>query len=93
MSVKDELSELDLLYAILRYCTLKGRYFNIGERICINQKRGRLMAQQSAIDNDEIIDYESFEFSDQLIRKIDFVTSKIDNQKSIIYELFNPANC
>ena len=51
------------------------------------------MAQQTAIDNDEIIDYESFEFSDQLIRKIDFVTSKIDNQKSIIYELFNPANC
>lgn len=91
MSIKDELSELELLYAILRYCTLKGRYFSSGERICINQQRGRLQAQKTAIDNDEVIEYKPFEFSDQLIRKIDFVISKIDNQKSILHELFNPT--
>lgn len=83
MSVKEELSELDLFYVVLEYCTLKGRYFTTGERICINQQRGRLLAQQTAIENDEILDYIPFEFSQQLIRKIDFVISKIDNKNLI----------
>lgn len=92
MSIQEELTEHDLLYALLRFCTLKGRFFNIGESICINQQRGRLLAYQTAIDNDESIDYEPFIFSDELIRKINFVISKIDNQKSILHELFNPIN-
>lgn len=92
MSIKEELTEHDLLYAILRFCTLKGRFFNTVERICINQQRGRLLAKQTAIDNDESIDYKPFIFSDELIRKIDFVIGKIDNQKSILNELFNPIN-
>jgi hypothetical protein len=92
MSIKEELTEQDLLYAILRFCTLKGRYFSRGERICINQQRGRLLAQQTAIDNNETINYNPFVFSDELIRKINFVINKIDNQKSILHELFNPIN-
>lgn len=89
MSVKEELTEFDLLYAVLRFDTLKGRHFNIGERIYINQQRGRLLAQQTAIENHENLDYEPFVFSGELIRKINFVIGKIDNQKSIVYELLN----
>ena len=60
---------LEQLHQLLEYCTAKG-VFTIGERICINQERGRLMD-----DDKEVIE---FEYSKQLQNKINFTLSKIN---------------
>ena len=79
----DQISRLELLFALLRYSSLKGNYFTSGERICINQERGQILANQSAIERNEPIIYPPFQYSKSLENKIKFVKSKISNDQKI----------
>lgn len=59
------------LQTILEYCSNRSTpVFSIGERICINQERGRLM-------NEDFEFYKPFEHSSKLKSKIAFTLSKV----------------
>jgi len=67
---------LELLQQVLEYCTAKGGVFSIGERICINQERGRLMDDEREV--------EPYPYSKSLQAKIDFTIMKINQQLNTI---------
>lgn len=59
------------LQSILEYCSKRGNIvFSIGERICINQERGRLMDEDFEF-------YKPFEHSSKLKSKIAFTINKV----------------
>lgn len=71
-NVNKRLSQLNLL---LQYCTDNGGIFTTGERILINQDRGRLMAYNYPYS--EIT--EVFQYSEKLEQKIIKTFKEINN--------------
>lgn len=69
----NDLTRLEFLYLILRYCSECGRYLTTGERICINQERAKLMQDDYDLEN------HVFEHSKIIKTKIDFIATKITN--------------
>lgn len=67
----NELTRLEQLFIILRYCTEKGRFFTIGERICINQERGLLISEDYDIEN------HIYQQPRAIENKIDFIINKL----------------
>lgn len=73
---------LEQLYNVLVYCTAK-RVFSIGERICINQERAKLMREQSETENPQKLFAKDFGHSKKLTAKIDFIIMKINHEKEL----------
>lgn len=72
----DREQRLELLQRVLEYCTAKSGVFSIGERICINQERGRLM--------DDEREAEPYPYSKSLKAKLDFTIMKINQQLNTV---------
>jgi hypothetical protein len=84
----ENLNKSEILFAVLIYATKKGAYFSKVERIFINQERGQLMANETAIENELEIPYPKlFKSSKGLKAKIDFVVVKIQNEEKIQNEI------
>ncbi|AMA48094.1 hypothetical protein [Flavobacterium covae] len=72
MNIENELNRLELLFLVLRYCSEKGRFFTIGERICINQERALLIQEEYDIEN------HNYQQPQTICNKIDFIVRKIN---------------
>ncbi|MFY7938500.1 MAG: hypothetical protein ACOVOQ_14050 [Flavobacterium sp.] len=72
MDSENKKTRLELLFLVLRFCTEKGRFFTIGERICINQERGLL------IQEDYDIESHNYQQPQTICNKIDFIVRKIN---------------
>lgn len=72
MNIENELNRLELLFLVLRYCSEKGRFFTIGERICINQERALLIQEEYDIEK------YNYQQPQTICNKIDFIVRKIN---------------
>lgn len=72
MDIETELNRLELLFLVLRYCSEKGRFLSIGERICINQERALLIQEDYDIEN------HNYQQPKTICNKIDFIVRKIN---------------
>ena len=69
MNTESDFSRLELLFLVLCYCSEKGAFFSVGERICINQERALLMRNDAETSK--------YEQPQSICHKIDFVVRKI----------------
>jgi hypothetical protein len=72
MNISEELKRLELLFTVLLYCSKKGRFFTIGERICINQERALLIQDDYDFKN------HNYQQPKAITNKIDFIVNKIN---------------
>lgn len=79
-----KLNRFDALQLVLQYCSQNGGFFTLGERICINQERAKLIAYEFP----ELIKDSNFQHSEKLSAKIVFYINLIQkrNWKPIPFE-------
>mgnify|MGYP003607648824 CR=1 FL=1 len=70
-NVNKRLSQLNLL---LQYCTDNGGIFTTGERILINQERGKIM-----VYDNPFLDIRHYQYSEKLEQKINQNLKEINN--------------
>jgi hypothetical protein len=89
----ENLNRTKQLFAILIYATKKGASISCVERISINQERGRLMANDTAKDNNENPPFPNeFKHHKGLNEKINFFIDKINSDKIIRNEILEQIN-
>jgi len=73
---------LEQLYNVLFYCSQK-RVFTVGERICINQERAKLLQAQNETETPENLIAPDFLHSKNLNARINFIITKIEHEKQL----------
>jgi len=82
-----------MLFAILIYATKKGLPLSVKQRIFINQERGQLMANETAIENDEPLPYpQRYEHVTEIKTNIDFISEKLHKDVSFHEDILNHIN-
>lgn len=81
------------LFALLIYATKKKGYLSITDRILINQERGRLMANETALNNEDVIPFpKKYKYPKELKAKIKFLETKIENDQNLLFEILSQIN-
>lgn len=75
--MEGKLNRFDALQLVLQFCSENGGVFTIGERICINQERAKLIAYEFP----ELIRECNFNHSEKLSAKIVFYLNLIQKKK------------
>lgn len=89
MNLKQKHTRLEILFIVLKYDSRQIlRHFSVSDRIFINQERGNIMANETAIYfYDKPINDKPYLQKQSLENKIDFVIEKVQNNEKIYNEI------